>query len=110
MGDPRNHAERGVMAFSKGAPNAQTGEISTDDCAVAGLHDPATWAKVQGITVRDLMTLAYFHERTTPFGRIPDLETPEGAAIIKALELHLGMNYHHMESEGGFDACCSCLG
>jgi hypothetical protein len=41
---------------------------------------------------------------------VPDLDTPEGAAIISALQLHTGMNYHHMEHEGGFDACCSCIG
>jgi hypothetical protein len=63
------------------------------------------------------MTLSYFHEKEGPHGKIPDLTVPPGgppkmaiaAAVIKALELHTGMNYHHME-DGGFDACCSCIG
>jgi hypothetical protein len=109
-GDPANKADRNKKAFTAAGGNP-AGEVTEANCAQAGLHDPATWAKVKDITVRDLMTLSYFHERTAPFGKMPvGLETPEGAAIISALALHTGMNYHHMKHEGGFDACCSCLG
>ena len=110
MGNPTNKNDRAGKAFT-GPGGKPPGEVSMDHCNAAGLHDPATWQKVKNIKVRDLMTLAYFHETTPPFGKMPaDLEVAEGAAIVKALELHTGMNYAHMEGEGGFDACCSCLG
>jgi hypothetical protein len=109
MGDPKTKSERAGKAFT-GPGGNPPGEVSVDDCETAGLHDKDTWAKVKDIKVRDLMTLSGFHEKKPPFGKMPALDTPEGAAIIKALELHTGMNYAYMEGEGGFDACCSCIG
>lgn len=96
--------------FSKSGAGGQIGEISHDHCEAAGLHDKDTWPLVQNIKVRDLLTLSYFHERTGTPGKMPKVDPHVGACIIKALEFHTTMNYSHMEGEGGFDACCSCIG
>ncbi len=113
MSHPQNRAGRDEKAFTgpKGKP---VGLVKEADCEDAGLHATATWNIVKTITVGDLMMLSGFHERKPPRRKLPDLKTPEGASIIRALENHTGMNYYATGHGGGeyegIHACCTCIG
>lgn len=113
MGIPQDRAGRDQKAFT-GAKGKPAGLVSQTDCATAGLHDAGVWGKVKNISVGDLMTLSGFHERKPPRRKLPTLDTPEGASIIKALEFHTGMNYYPTGQGGGYaaggmHACCTCI-
>lgn len=107
-GRPNDRPGRNDQAFN--AIGEVDGWISAQDCAAAGLHDLTTWGKVQAMTVGDLMLLSGFHEKGNPYRSLPELEKPEQAAIINALERHLEMNYIEDKHEYGFGACCCCIG
>ncbi len=115
MGTPQDRAGRNDKAFTPAGGNP-AGWVSETDCGDAGLHDAGTWNKVKNISVGDLMMLSGFHERSNPRRNLPDLDTPEGASIIRALENHTGMNYYTTPGgQGGygaqvFHACCCCIG
>ena len=99
MASPDTRAGRDEKAFT-GPGGNPAGLISLQHCSDAGIHDPGTWAKVQDIDVGDLMLLGGFYERDQPHRGLPvDLNSHHGAAIIKALEFHTGMNY--MADHGG---------
>lgn len=113
MGTPKTRAGRDEKAFTP-ASGKPAGLVSKTDCANAGLHDAGTWNKVKNISVGDLMVLSGFHERTPPRRKLPALDTPQGASIIKALEFHTGMNYYPPGGHGGGEygemhACCTCI-
>ena len=107
----RTRSDRDKKAFV--GPGNADGLVATEHCKAAGLHDDAKWDALvyQNFTVGDLVKLAGFHERTSPHSDRPKkLGTEELSSIVKALELHSGMNYmrHSQEAQYACAACCTC--
>ena len=107
-GRPDKKTGRDDFAFS--AKDKEDGWIAWKDCEDAGLHDTVTWGKVSEMKVGDLMLLSGFHEKGNPYRNLPELDKPEQAAIVNALERHLKMNYMAEPAEYSFHACCCCIG
>ena len=117
MARVRNRPERDDLVFTGPAGNP-AGIISEADCITAGIHDGAAWnsAKFQIIATGDLMDLAGFRERVgNPRAGTRELTADELASVVKALELHTGMNYYGHGGQGGYGgihacaACCTCF-
>jgi hypothetical protein len=107
-------ADRDRKAFI--GPGNADGMVSSPHSIEAGIHDGTTWQdpKLQLMTVRDLMRYAGFHERSAPFASVAsELKTAQLASVVKALELHTGMNYMHSydydENQYACEACCTCF-
>ena len=106
---PRSNRDKPAFSDSN---DVQAGEIPKATCAAAGLHDQNVWAKVKNVQVGDLMTLSGFHEGSGGPRHLPQLKDNEKAAIVKAMELHTGMNYYGNYPHGdpaAFHACCTCI-